>query len=87
MAAPDPAQRNIGLFPPGGSQDHHNYRVRRVDIASGATTTLAGSGALGQRDGASATAQFWGLLSIAIDPSGAFALVTVRDRLRARLYL
>ena len=59
-------------------QDRNNHRVRRVEIATGATTTLAGSGSKGFLDGAGGSARFnrpWG---IAIDPSGTFALVAVR---------
>ena len=51
------------------SQDGGNNRIRRVDITTGATTTLAGS------------AQFTSsnlLSDIAIDPSGRFVLVVVR---------
>ena len=60
------------------SQDTFNYRVRRVEIATGATTTLAGSGSYGFLDGASGSARFNRPSGIAIDPSGAFALVAVR---------
>ena len=60
------------------SQDEGNHRIRRVDIATGATTTLAGSGIWGFLDGAGGSAQFNNPSGIAIDPSGAFALVAVR---------
>ena len=63
---------------PDASQDHGNQHVRRVDIATGATTTLAGSGTAGFRDGAGASAQFNGPNDVAIAPSGGFALVAVR---------
>ena len=53
------------------------HRIRRADLATGATTTLAGSGAAGFRDGDSANAQFNHPIGVAIDPSGTFALVTV----------
>ena len=59
------------------SQDLSNHRVRRVDLATGATTTLAGSGAAGFRDGDRASARFNSPNDVAIDPSGTFALVTV----------
>ena len=55
-----------------------NQRIRRVDIATGATTTLAGSGSSGFLDGVATSAQFKGPWDVAIDPSGAFALVAVR---------
>ena len=60
------------------SQDYSNQRIRRVEIATGATTTLAGSGSRGFSNGAGGSARFNGPIGIAIDPSGGFALVTVR---------
>ena len=66
------------MFSYDASQDYRNQRIRRVDIATGATTTLAGSGTGGFRDGAGGSARFSGPIGIAIDPSGTFALVAVR---------
>ena len=63
---------------PDASQDWDNHRVRRIDLATGATTTLAGSGAAGFRDGDGASARFKHPWGIAIDPSGTFALAAVR---------
>ena len=60
------------------SQEYWNNRIRRVDIATGATTTLAGSGTPGFLDGAGGIAQFKNPVNVAIDPSGTFALVVVR---------
>ena len=60
------------------SQDGSNHRIRRVDIATGATTTLAGSGSAGFRDGAGGSARFYNPRGIAIEPSGGYALVAVR---------
>ena len=60
------------------SQDYYNHRIRRVEIATGATTTLAGSGSPGFRDGAGGSAQFQYPRGIAIEPSGGYALVAVR---------
>ena len=60
------------------SQDLNNHRIRRVDITTGATTTLAGSGSAGFRDGAGGSAQFKNPYGIAIEPSGGYALVAVR---------
>ena len=60
------------------SQDYSDHRIRRVDIATGATTTLAGSGSRGFLDGAGGSARFNHPAGIAIDPSGGFALVAVR---------
>ena len=60
------------------SQEYDNNRIRRVDIATGATTTLAGSGSTGFLNGAGANAQFRSPYGVAIDPTGTFALVAVR---------
>ena len=60
------------------SQDGNNHRIRRVEIATRATTTLAGSGSADYLDGASGSARFHYPRGIAIDPSGTFALVVVR---------
>ena len=62
---------------PGASQDYN--RIRRVNVTTGATTTLAGSSTKGIKDDDDGTnAQFHGPRGVAIDPSGAFALVVVR---------
>ena len=60
------------------SQDKSNDRIRRVVIATGVVTTLAGSGSAGFDNGAGDSATFWSPAGVAIDPSGEFALVTVR---------
>eukprot|EP00964_Phaeocystis_antarctica_P038905 scaffold22249_cov80-Phaeocystis_antarctica.AAC.1 len=60
------------------SQDQYNQRIRRVEIATGATTTLAGSGSAGFGDGAGGSARFKYPGGVAIDPTGGFALVAVR---------
>ena len=62
-------------------QDRYSHRIRRVNLATRATTTLAGSGTAGFRDGDGASAQFSGPYSVAIAPSGNFALVVVRAQL------
>ena len=65
---------------PDASQDGTNHRIRRVNITTGATTTLAG-GDYGFKDADVGTnAQFESPFGIAIAPSGAFALVGVRVR-------
>ena len=66
------------MFSYDASQDYGNHRIRRVDIATGATTTLAGSGTQGFLDGAGGSARFNDPNGVAIDPSGTFALVVVR---------
>jgi hypothetical protein len=65
---------------PDASQDESNHRIRRVDVSTGATTTLAGSGTSGYSDGVGTSAQFYQPFGVAIDPAGAFALVAVRAR-------
>jgi hypothetical protein len=66
------------LCSPDALQEFSNHRVSRVDLATGATTTLAGSGAAGFRDGDGSSAQFKNPSDVAIDPGGTFALVMVR---------
>ena len=70
------AQRVLAL---DASQDSYSCGIRRVDITTGATTTLAGNSIAGFKDDDVGTsAQFRGAQGVAIDPSGAFALVAVR---------
>ena len=66
------------VFSHDASQDDHTHRIRRVDIATGETTTLAGSGTQGFLDGAGSSAQFNSPFGVAIDPTGTFTLVAVR---------
>merc|ERR1711935_569552 len=63
--------------------DLTNHRVRRVDIPTGKTTTLAGS-TKGFSDGLATNARFNHPFGIAIDPSGSFALVTDSSNSRVR---
>ena len=77
-AARPSVQLFLSVFSHDASQDQYNWRIRRVDLATGVTTTLAGSGTRGFLDGAGGSAQFRNPIGIAIDPSGGFALVTVR---------
>ena len=58
-------------------QDWDNHRIRKIDLKSGETTTLAGTGIQGFNDGVSTSAQFSKPMGIAIDPKGNFALVGV----------
>ena len=61
------------------AQDSKNHCIRRVDITTGATTTLAGNGIAGFKDDDVGTsARFSDPLGVAIAPDGTFALVTVR---------
>ena len=62
-----------------GSPDYH--RIRRVNVSTRETTFLAGgSGSSGNRfsDGVGTSALFYYPFGVAIDPTGAFALVAVR---------
>jgi hypothetical protein len=60
------------------SQDACDHRIRRIDLATGSTTTLAGTGSSGYANGGRASATFSTPYGVAIDPSGTFALVAVR---------
>ncbi|MEW6407862.1 MAG: hypothetical protein AB1465_04185 [Patescibacteria group bacterium] len=52
--------------------DASNNRVRKVNIKTGQTSLLAGSGAYGYADGQAAQAQFRGPYSLALSPSGEY---------------
>ena len=65
------------MFSYDASQDYGNQRIRRVEIATGATTTLAGSGSAGYLDGAGGSARFYYPAGVAIELSGGYALVAV----------
>ena len=73
-----PVQLFLRVFSHDASQDTSGHRIRRVDIATGATTTLAGSGSYGFLDGDDASARFNNPYGVAIDPTGTFTLVAVR---------
>jgi len=60
------------------SQDRFNHRVCRLDLATNSVTTLAGSSTAGFLNGVGTNARFDYPSGVAIDPSGTFALVTVR---------
>jgi DNA-binding beta-propeller fold protein YncE len=55
--------------------EYAGRRVRRVVIATGQVTTLAGTGATSAINGAGAVATFAGAIGIAIDAGGTFALL------------
>jgi hypothetical protein len=55
--------------------DYNTNIVRRIDVASGDVTTLAGTaGTAGSADGVGAAARFNGLEGIAIDNAGSVAI-------------
>jgi len=63
----------ITISPDGSAlfvADHDNNKIRRVEVATGAVTTLAGSGAQGSADGVGGAAEFSGPCGVAISPDG-----------------
>lgn len=56
--------------------DHHNRRIRRIVLATGNVSTLAGSGRAGYADGSGGSVQFGEPLGIAVTPDGLTALAT-----------
>lgn len=80
------APRGVALAPDGSFlliTDEQNFRVRRLDMATRAVTTLAGSSS-GFADGIGTNARFGGVFSVVIDPTGAFALVSDFGNQRVR---
>ncbi len=62
--------------------DASNNRIRKLS-ANGKVTTLAGSGAVGQRDGAAIEAEFDGPIGVAVDKRGnVFVADSYNDRIR-----
>lgn len=60
--------------------DGLNRTIRRIDMATGAVSTLAGAaGQRGRADGVGAAARFLGPRQIAISPDGTFALISDVD--------
>ena len=71
------------MFFHDASQGYAGHRIRRVELANGVTTTLAGDGTPGSNDGndgIGVSATFNYPMGVAIAPSGNFALVGVRAR-------
>jgi DNA-binding beta-propeller fold protein YncE len=64
--------------------DHANHRIRRLDIVSLQVTTLAGSGAVGFRDGDGISAMFDVPAGVAIDPTGVYVLIADWNNHRVR---
>jgi len=65
--------------------DFGTHRIRKIDLVTSETTTLAGSGQHGGfNDGTSTSAQFKFPFGIAIDRTGAFALVADTNNHRIR---
>uniref|UniRef100_A0A0D3JAB5 SMP-30/Gluconolactonase/LRE-like region domain-containing protein n=1 Tax=Emiliania huxleyi (strain CCMP1516) TaxID=280463 RepID=A0A0D3JAB5_EMIH1 len=69
--------RGIALSPDGGAlfvADNGNHKIRRVEVATGEVTTLAGSGEAGSVDGVGEAAQFTNPKEVAISPDGSTLL-------------
>ena len=65
--------RGIALSPDGSAMflvDFGNHKIRRVEVVTGAVTTLAGSGGEGDADGVGDAAEFDRPVGIAISPDG-----------------
>src|ERR1051325_412915 len=63
--------------------DTSNNRIRKLSADYQTVTTIAGSGALGFKDGAAAEAQFDGPIGVAVDRQGnVFVADTYNDRIR-----
>ena len=69
----------IATSPDGGAlfvTDSNNCKIRRVEVATGAVATVAGSGITGSADGVGDAAQFSFPIGIAISPDGSALFVT-----------
>ena len=62
--------------------DSYNHKIRKIDVASEAVTTLAGSGVQGSADGTGAAATFTKPWSITYSPDGFFALAGTEHSIR-----
>ena len=69
----------VAISPDGSAlfvADYLNDKIRRVEVATGAVTTVAGSGVEGNADGMGGTAQFHYPCGVAISPDGSALFVT-----------
>uniref|UniRef100_A0A0D3J9M3 SMP-30/Gluconolactonase/LRE-like region domain-containing protein n=1 Tax=Emiliania huxleyi (strain CCMP1516) TaxID=280463 RepID=A0A0D3J9M3_EMIH1 len=63
--------RGLAISPDGGALfvvDQGSHKIRRVEVATGEVTTIAGSGTRGSTDGVGDAAQFYNPCGIAIRP-------------------
>ena len=64
--------------------DTDNEKIRQVDVATGAVTTLAGSGEAGSADGAGVEAQLRGPLELGLSSDGATLFIADFDNNKIR---
>jgi DNA-binding beta-propeller fold protein YncE len=64
--------------------DSGNHRIRRIVLATGTTSLLAGSGTAGYAEGTGASAQFYSPYGVAVTPDGLTALVADNGNHRIR---
>ena len=72
----------VAISPDGGAlfvADEVNHKIRRVEVATGAVTTVAGSGTAGSADGVGGTAQFGYPSGVAVSADGSTLLVCTND--------
>jgi len=72
----------VAISPDGSAlfvADTFSHKIRRVAVATGAVTTLAGSGTSGNADGVGGTAQFHNPLGVAVSAFGSTLLVCTKD--------
>ncbi|EOD13320.1 hypothetical protein EMIHUDRAFT_246966 [Emiliania huxleyi CCMP1516] len=70
--------RGIVTSPDGGAlfvADWSNHKIRRVEVATGAVTILAGSGTRGREDGVGDSAEFYDPTEVALSPDGSTLFV------------
>ena len=75
----------VAISPDGGALFVANYgndKIRRVEVATGEVTTLAGSGTSGSVDGVGDAAELNGPVEVAISPDGSTLFVGSNDGLR-----
>ena len=64
--------------------DFHNHKIRRVEVATGAVTTLAEGGGAGGADGVGDAEQFYFPRSISVSPDGTALFVTYDENDKIR---
>ncbi|EOD23182.1 hypothetical protein EMIHUDRAFT_349742, partial [Emiliania huxleyi CCMP1516] len=72
----------VAISPDGGAlfvADSGNDKIRRVEVATGEVTTVAGSGTAGSADGVGDAAGFASPVEVAISPDGSTLLVADGD--------